>query len=331
MRRVHARGRSRALVLFVALQLAECGLVHADDDARAWLERMARADHSLSYDGIFVYVQGAKADVMRVIRSVEGGSERERLVALTGPVREVIRENNTVTCILPDEAAVEVGTKRARSPFPKLFADRFALIEKSYDFHLEGTDRVAGRGARHVMIRPKDSFRYGYDLWLDDDSALLLKSQTVDAAGQQVEQILFTTIDIVPHVPPALLEPQTHGRHLTWRMPDAGNSIPDDERWRVTWLPAGFSQTVHERRQVVPNGPAADHVVYTDGLASVSLFVEEADKAGGAAPAGRTHVQAMGAVHVYRRPLKDLLITVVGEVPAATVQRIGDSIRVKGV
>jgi sigma-E factor negative regulatory protein RseB len=327
-----SRGSGRVSVFLVGalLQVAAVRAGHAQDDAKSWLERMAHAAQTLSYDGIFVYVQGARVDVMRVVHSVDKGVERERLVTLTGPVREVVRRGDTVTCILPNEEAVAVGTKPARSRFPKVFTARFSLIAQSYEFRLGGKDRVAGRETQHIVLRPKDSFRYGYDLWLDDASGLLLRSQTIDPEGQQVEQILFTTIQFLPSVPEALLEPQTQGRHLTWQMPDAGTTAPQDARWRVTWLPSGFFQTAHELRQVVPEGPPTDHSVFSDGLASVSLFVERA-QGGSSSSAEPPHgVQAMGAMHAYRRRLGDLLVTVVGEVPAVTVRRIGDSIHAAG-
>jgi sigma-E factor negative regulatory protein RseB len=286
---------------------------------------MAHADQSLSYEGVFVYIQGTRVDVMRVVRSVEKGVERERLVALNGPVREVIRQGDTVTCILPDDESVSLGTKPARIPIPKLLADRLAQIDKSYALSLDGEARVAGRQARQIAIRPRDGLRYGHDLWLDDATGMLLRSQTVDSGGHQVEQMLFATVELVPSVPAALLAPQTEGRRVTWHMPDARGTMPDDERWRVTWLPSGFVQTAHERRQVMPQGSPIDHLVFSDGLASVSLFVEQANGAGETAESER--VEAMGAMHAYRRRLANLLITVVGEVPAATVRRIADSIR----
>ena len=131
-----------------------------DDEVHGWLQRMSRAVRVLSYDGVFVYTQNEQLDVLRVVHYVDDRGETERITTLTGQPREVIRDKEQVTCILPEDRKVSVGIKANRSPFPKLFAERIAKLSGTYDFKMGGTDRVAGRSVRQLVITPKDGYRY---------------------------------------------------------------------------------------------------------------------------------------------------------------------------
>ena len=88
-----------------------------------------------------VYLHDGKLDAMRIIHQNVGGDEKERLVSLTGSAREVIRDNQSVTCILPDSKSVMVGRSRPRQPFPVLPRDLESL-EKYYRFENVGDDRM---------------------------------------------------------------------------------------------------------------------------------------------------------------------------------------------
>lgn len=297
----------------------------ADDQIQAWLDRLSKASQSLSYDGVFIYQKEGRTDVMRLIRSVDAAGERERLIALTGPAREVIRDNNMVSCIMPSDHAGAVGIRRASSPFFTVGPQHYEALKSFYSFSLGGEERIAGHLAQELIIEPKDHLRYGYHLWIDKDTALLLKSRIVDAGDKNLEQIMFATVNILDHVPAEMFKPTVQGKHLSWRIDEQEPQVTSRDCWRVNWLPPGFSLTAHEMRRMPPDDRQVEHMVFSDGLALVSVFMEREHAS--PMPEGWSH---RGAVHTFTRRLGDHFVTVVGEVPAQTVRQISESVSYRG-
>lgn len=291
------------------------------------LDRMTRAAQTLNYDGIFVYSNGAKMQSMRIIhRSGEEG-ERERLVALSGAAREVLRDRERVTCILPDSQSVVVAKSRPRQfPHSKLF-DSETGFARFYIMSVRHGGRIAGRHTRMVVVEPRDQFRYGYRLWLDRDTDLLLKSELVDENGDVAEQLVYTNIELPESIPDALLEPEVSGAGYTWYRDEDGGSgdasrSAAEPGWYPAWLPEGFAMSEHAMDPILASRDPVEHLVFSDGLASLSVFIERLDTA--AKPLDG--LDSMGAVHAYGSMVEDFQITVVGEVPAATVTRVAGSI-----
>jgi sigma-E factor negative regulatory protein RseB len=301
------------------------GLAGDDVQIRAWLEKMFQASRSLSYDGVFVYQKGAHIDVMRLIRSVDATGEHERLMALTGPARELIRTDNMVTCILPQDHTAAIGIRRAYSSFLSIVPQHYELLQGLYRFTLGGEERVAGQSVREIMIEPKDQHRYGYRLWLDTQTGLLLKSQLMDSNHRPLEQVMFTSIEVLDRVPPDLLKPASHGAQLTWQISEQAPQLSSTQGWKVSWLPAGFSLSAHETRRPPKSQTALEHMVFSDGLASLSVFIEAGQES--SMPLG---VSQRGAVNTYTRRVGDFFVTVVGEAPATTIKQIGESIEFLG-
>ena len=268
------------------------------------LDRMARAAQELNYDGTFVYRNGATIQSMRIIHRGGGEGERERLVALSGAAREVIRDRERVTCILPDSQTVVVAKSRPRTfPYSKLFASG-AGFSRFYVLSTERGERVAGRHTQLVIVDPHDGFRYGYRLWMDRDLGLLLKSELIDEQGEIVEQLVYTNIDLPASIPDELLEPAISGAGYTWYNDDRSEpvtaSAADSEPgWYPGWLPDGFELSDVARDPILASRDPVEHLAGLD---------------------------AMGAVNAYGRMIEDYQITVVGEVPATTVERICRSI-----
>jgi sigma-E factor negative regulatory protein RseB len=313
--------------LFLVLAL---GVVQADDDsddAFQWLKRMGEASRSLNYEGTFVYRQGSLLDTLRIVHRVDAQGERERMVSLNGVAREVVRDAKGVTCILPDHHSVVVDRSRRNGLLPSAFRTANAGLDAHYGFTLGGEERVAGRTARVVNIQPKDAYRYGYRLWLDEDTALLLKSELLGSDGAVLEQILYTSIDIGADIPDDLLEPSTLGEGYTWHTSGQDQSVsdPGESEWDTSWLPAGFSLRHRERNPLSDQPAPVQHMWFSDGLASFSLYVErlEADK-----DPFRGHSR-VGAMNAFGTVVDDYQITVVGAVPQDTVDRIGRAVRRK--
>jgi sigma-E factor negative regulatory protein RseB len=298
----------------------------AEESARAQelINAMSRAVRERNYDGTFIYLRHRQMDSMRVIHRADQGGELERLVALTGMPREVIRDERSVRCIYPDDQAVVVEKSRPRKYVAQL-PEPIERIAPYYSFGLEGEDRVAGRDAWIVSIHPRDAFRYGYRLWIDKDSTLLLKSELRDKSGFPLEQIMFTELHLLESVPDELLKPAVSGQDYTWYHSAKATSRgdgPQDSRWIVSWTPNGFAMNEHERQALVASGKPVDHMVFSDGLASVSVFIEKLEDEGEIA-AG---LSRMGGVNTYAKHLGGFQVTAVGEVPPATVQRIANSV-----
>jgi sigma-E factor negative regulatory protein RseB len=307
----------------VALLLFATGPLGAQEEARQWLEDMSAALRTLDYDGTFVYLHDGKLEAMRIIHLVDGGVEQERLVSLTGSPREVLRDNKAVTCIMPDSKSVMVGQSRPPQRFHKVPGDLDSLLQH---YHLEvlGDDRVAGHMARVVAITPRDAYRYGYRFWIGKDSKMLLKSDLTGVDGKAIEQVMFTRLGVGRHIAEADLEPSLSGKEYSWYRQSGDKPQPAATvmpAWEVRRLPGGFHMTDYQQRHIRPDSAGAEHLVFSDGLATVSVYVEAV--AGDSQPFGG--LSSMGAVNAYGAVADGHQITVVGEVPAATVEMMARS------
>ena len=299
-------------------------------EVRGWLERMARASRSINYVGTFVYRSGTAIQSMKIIHRADPDGSRERLVALSGAAREVIRDGRRVTCILPDDRAVVTARRRPRRPYPAVFDPELAAgpdIAGLYSLSSGGVERVADREAVVIDIRPKDRYRYGFRLAADRRTGLLLKSELLDSGGTTLEQIVYTHLELPDSIPDEALEPRISGagftRYEAASPPAAGRDpAARTQEWEVGWLPAGFRMTGESYAPIRPGRVPVDHRVYGDGLASLSVFIERVSGPGDRLE-GRSSV---GAVNAFSRIVDGFQLSVVGEVPGATVEKVAASI-----
>lgn len=299
-----------------------------NDSATDWLMRMNEAAESLSYQGTFIYLYDNQVETMWVARSVENGSTRERLFALNGEPREIIRDNEQVWCYLPDQRiGVHEYRQVAERSFPRLLPDELSDLARLYEveFGEGGIERLANRDARHIVVKPIDELRYGYDLWADTETGLLLRAVLMQPGGEPIEQYVFTQIDVDSAVPAGALKPRTARESLKWYGVGKEHEQTDtgELTWQVAPLPSGFRLVKHLRRRDPMSGEPIEHIVLSDGLAAVSVFVSSA---GGSGQQPLTGVSRMGAVHAFGRMVEGFQVTVVGEVPETTVTRIGQAV-----
>jgi len=295
------------------------------DQIQQLLGRMQHAAHTVSYDGTFVYSQNSQLTVMRLIHGADEHGERERLVSLDSTGREVIRDKNGVTCILPDSNAVVVEKKRPPVQFPPPFPEKIDHLSKQYYFMLKGEEKVAGQTAIKLVIEPRDALRYGHALWIDKKTGLLLKTYLLNEQGKPIEQFMFTHIKYLTQVPDSLFKPAVDSRKFNWF--EANGKTTGDEkpaakrRWQITKLPVGFKRDYQGNLNSGHKDKALDHLVFSDGLASISVFIEDNNDADHLIGGTR-----MGAVNAHGRAYKDFHVTAVGEVPPATVKMISESV-----
>jgi sigma-E factor negative regulatory protein RseB len=305
--------------------LIACVLVvpaHASDDAREWLERMSRALANQNYDGRFVHVSGSRTEVMRIVHRVDKGKVGERLVALDGSGREVIRNEAEVVFYLPDKRTVLIEKRTDNRSLLSAVPSYSKDLGEHYSLEKVGKlDRSMGRKTQTVVVKPRDQYRYGYKLVLDQETAMPLRSQVFDRDGRLVEQIVFSELNLRDRIPASELKPSVSTENYRVLRQDqesprlAGTTSVG---WDVLRPPAGFRMSAWRLQAIAGSTTPVLHLVYSDGLASVSVFIEPLD-----AVAERMRgLTRVGAASVFARELEGRQVTVLGEVPAATVQAI---------
>ena len=302
------------------------------DEPRDWLRRMNDALAERNYDGSFFHMSGGKVESLRIIHRVAEGKVAERLVSLDGSGREFIRTGGELACYLPDQRTVLVE-RRAREG---------SLLGKlpSFDYSNEGfyevggghRVRLMGRSVRVVVVTPRDEYRYGYRLWIDEKTAMPLKTQLCDSRGNVIEQILFASLTLPRAIPDSAFSPGVSAEGFRWIRRESRSSDPSDSSplvWRAARLPPGF-RLRSRGQQVIPGAPGeTSHVVYTDGVAAVSVFVGPRIDRGAVPPA--QGAARMGSSATYSTMVEGHPVTVVGEVPERTVQFIASQVRLQAL
>lgn len=311
--------------VFVSICIVFSAAAPAADEAYDWLMKINKATRMLDYEGTFVYQHESQLEAMRIIHKVENGAARERLVSLNGAPREIIRDKREVICYWPDKNSVTVEYRKANSKtFPAILPERIQDLAGYYSLRLGGTERITGRPAQLVIVQPIDQYRYGYRLWADKETGVLLKADLLDTRGKILEQFMFTQINIGTRIPAAALQPSVAGEGMTWHReegdPQAAAGKPG---WTASRLPKGFRLSAHVTRQALMRKRPVEHLVYTDGLAAVSVFVE---KRGQDAKNFMLGPSRMGAVNALGSRVQDYQITTVGEAPPDTIALIGGSV-----
>jgi sigma-E factor negative regulatory protein RseB len=338
--RLSFRSRANWLIPYAAagvLSLALGQRSSGADDPRAWLEKMNQALATRNYDGTFFHLSEDRVETMRIVHRVKAGSVTERLQSLDGSGREFVRSNGELTCYLPDQHTVLVQPRQDSGPFlgslPRFGSDvdQFYLIEALPASH------VLGHAARVIVVTPKDQFRFGYRLWLDEKTAMPLKTQLCDSHGQVIEQILFARLDMPESIPDADLTPAVHTEGMRWvRQGPARDATPSAlAEYRASQLPPGFRLTVSGAQMLGDASAPAAHLVYSDGVATVSVFVEAEPPTKPAAeetpssppPPPMEGLARVGSGFAFSTTVQGHQVTAVGEVPAQTVEFIAHSVK----
>jgi len=315
-----------------ALCVAACLVAfsaHAEDagqDARTWLERMSVSLATLNYDGLFTHTTGRQVETMRIVHRVEKGRAFERLVSLDGSGREIVRTRDEVHAYLPDRRVVLVEPRGDEGSLLKALPTPGPKLDRFYDLSVSKGSRLLGREVRVIDVRPRDIYRYGYRLWLDEETAMPLQSIVADGAGNPIEHIRFTQLHIKDKIPASDIEPSVDATGFQWIRTDrklaAMPQLPSSGGWRPLRVPPGF-RLVASRLQSIPGSPMpAQHLIFSDGIAAISVFIEPGAPSGPRPPESST----MGSANAYSTSVKGHVVTAIGEVPAATVREIANSV-----
>jgi len=289
--------------------------------ARDWLERMNSAIEDLNYRGTFVHVLGGTAETLHIVHRNADGESGERILSLDGAGREIVRQGDRVQGILPDQRIVLLETRRDVSPLSRL-PSNVAELESHYEIGLGGSARVADRAVQVLEIKPRDEFRYGYTLWLDEATAMPLRSHLIDDKGEVVEQILFTQIEVPADIPAAALEATIDTTGFTTLQALESAPSAADIPWRASAVPGGFTLSVATQSQMAGSDTPVEHLVYSDGLATVSVFIEARETKADVGE-GFSNV---GSTNAFSLTLRGRKVTAMGEVPPQTVRTIASSL-----
>lgn len=311
-------------ILAVLLLALSASTAWAEGDALSWLQRIHAATQKLSYTGTFVYRSGDQAETMRIIHVAGRNGALERLETLEGQPREIVRSGDEVKCYLPGSMTVRVDRQTDHMVFPALLPANLQDIGEYYEVTKGAVERIAGYECQSIVLQPRDRMRYGHKLWADTTTGMLLKSQTFNERNEVVEQFAFTQIAFGGKIDHGQLKSRYLVKSRAWRVQTSGAVATSlaASGWSIKPELPGFKK-VTEMKRTQGGSSEVGHVVYSDGLAAVSVFIEPmANKTSLPQPG----LSRQGAINIYSRQIAEHLVTVVGEAPAESVKKIADSV-----
>lgn len=313
----------RGLLLPVLVSLLAAAPVSAEP-AMDWVQKMSDAMRNLNYRGNFVYMHENQLESMQIEHYRDEQGEKERLLSLNGEAREVIRDNQNLTCIWPSSRQIVIDLSRKNSYSPIFIPEDIARLEKFYSMNLLGMDRIAGEETMVVHIEPRDQYRYGIMFWINRENGLMMKSSLIGEDKREIEQVMFTRLQLLDPGEKFVFDslPRLDEGYSLVKYHRGGvNESQGDGGWQVDSVPGGFWRESMLRRELPESGQWVQQMVFTDGLASFSVFIERLNDE-------TLHgSSSMGAVNAFIRVFDDYSITAIGEVPAVTVRRVAESIR----
>ena len=317
--------RGLAALLPVAALLAGLPAAAAPGtDPLAWLERAASSARLTTYAGTVVHMSGDRASTSRITHLFYGGAEHEKIEALDGERREIVRHNDEMQCFFPDAKTVRIDRRVTARFFPSLVSGPPQAIAEHYQVRLGSVERVLGQDCQWIHLDPRDSLRFAQRLCAELGSGLLLRAKTLGTRQQVLEHFTFTDLRLGPQVSRSELKSTFFAQSKDWRR---DNQNPVDTKqaatgWQVGNVPPGFLM-VSERLRKFPNrAQPVSHLVFSDGLATMSVFVEPMSNP----PRTAEATNEEGALSVFVRPMGEHLVTVLGEVPPAAAQQVGRSV-----
>lgn len=288
----------------------------------AWLVEINEAARTSNYQGVVIYRSAEALETMRVTHRYQNGEEREHLLSLSGEPREILRRGQQMSVVSPKARTISVETQQPRSVFPILSQDTVATLINYYSVKAVSRDRVAGRICRNLSIRPRDAYRYGYEMCVDEQRRMALRTSLIDASDRILEQTLFSEISFPVQITDVALASQfdTRGFESVTAPPPA--PAVQATAWKLPPLPPGFRLKLRDVRQL-PGAPGVvEHLLLSDGLSMVSVY-STAVQVQQPVLQGLSNV---GGVNAFGRVVGPFHVTVVGEVPEATVRMIGEGL-----
>lgn len=329
------RTSRRWIVLLVLAGSAWLPLQAAAQEARRdaprseaqWIQAARTAALRTNYVGTIIYQVEGEMTSSRITHLFDGSKSHERIQTLDGKPREYLRKrsdsDDEVQCLIPESKKIVVEKRSVEESFPSLSRATPDEIMERYDARLGAVERVAGIEAQSLSLEPRDTLRYAYRLWLDRATGLLLRAQTLNERKEVIEQIAFSDVRIGDRVDRSALKPAWSTDGWSVVRSDYRKADLAKQGWIVP-APDGFRKTKEVTRRM--HAGDAMQVVFTDGLATISVFIEPNSPVADPSGAVRVH----GPTSAYSRRLSEALVTVVGEVPPGTVRAVAQSVEFRG-
>ena len=319
---------THVLLVILCAAMSTVSAEEAPLAAKQILQKMVKAMAASNFQGTVVFMKNDKLEAMKYFHTSSKDKEQERLVSLNSPPREIVRDSDEIKCLYKLTQQVIIDHRPYEHSFIVDVPKNLDEMDASYQFELAGEEDVAMLPSYVVAIKPKDDFRYVRKIWVAKDQLLPMKAVVYDRAGLVLEQVVFTEIQIKKPTPTKLKEAtaapaQPQGADISNL--DASNQAA----FEVTALPQGFKQIFFSRKPLHQSDQPVDHLLLSDGFASVSVYLEskKTDKAADASvPEG---IHSVGAINSMSRNLADSQLTVLGEVPAATVKFISEGVKLR--
>jgi sigma-E factor negative regulatory protein RseB len=294
------------------------------ESGQEWLARMGAALNNASYVGEFVSESAGRTERLAITHRVRDGVVSERLVSLTGHGRELVRENDEVVVYLPDQKLAIIERRSGRSDLMGALPQFEGRMGSWYKVDWVGRETLDDFGPTAVVaVRPLDGYRFGYRLWIDVDSHMPVRSDLTDGSGRVIERLRFTKLEFDDAIPDSAFEPALDRRKLRWVRQSPQSDDGDAPAWRAAQVPPGFRLSVSGTQALAGSDVPVDHFVYSDGLATVSVFVQL--PAPGKPPLQGT--TRSGVASAFTTVVDGHQITAVGEVPPRTLKYIATGLQ----
>lgn len=293
-----------------------------DQEPMQLLGKMCQAMNQTSFRGTLVYLHDNQLESMDIAKSHTEAGQAEKIYSLNGEARQVIRQNGTLMCIIPNAKKVTIES-REHSQLPFSIPQNLDNVQSFYTVSIQGNERVADMDSFIVQLEPKDAYRYGRKLWIGKKYNMLLKSDVLGAKGQALEQMMFTSLNVVERLPDDVFAPSVESS--AYKQINISSKIADQPKeqmlhWRLDKAPVGFTVVSHNRTRSSLTGQMIEHLFLSDGMASVSIFIEPKV---GEVFEGESR---MGAVNAYGSVKSGHKVVTVGAVPPVTVRLINQNI-----
>ncbi len=308
----------------IVVLLLSVGTTHAEEfkiNAQEALLKTTQAMSNLNYHGTVAFLRNGKLETMKYFHASGNGIEQERLVSLNSPLREIVRDAEQVTCIFKSTQQTVVDHRPFERSFLVDLPKNLNDLDAGYSFSVVGEEDIALLPAYVISIKPKDNYRYIRKIWIDKQQYLPLKVEVYDLSGASLEQFVFTELQVKKDLPfinikAASTEKSRHIHQLE-------SQSSKQAAFELGNLPTGFKEIFFARMPVKNSAQPVDHMLLSDGIASVSVYMETKNTL------LQPGLQSVGAVNSFSRVIENSELTVMGEVPAETVELIAQGIKLR--
>lgn len=306
--------------------------VASASQARAWLARIQEAPAKQSFRGTFVVTAGGAVSSARIVHFQDGINQYERIESLDGQSRHVYRHNDLIHTLWPQTRVAVIEQRDKVGTFPTLLQGTDGRAFDHYDVKISGTDRVAGHEAKVISLTPRDRLRFGYQLWAEKDTGLLLRADVLNDRNERLESSAFSDVKIgVRSQADRLVQEMNSLSGYKVLRPRLVTAQLEQEGWVDRQPVPGFKRVHCVKRPLAaageldpPDAPPQQvlQAIYSDGLTYVSVFIE--------AYSPERHPRQMltniGATHTLMKRRGEWWFTVVGDLPPDGLRAFANAI-----